>query len=162
MNGTLAERVTKFDKGTPEELKVILERLRVAGRQHRIRVFLGDPDTGLDWNEENDVTGYVGRSTGSKPILLLIPNVRSLGGGALLTAHILKLIDISTGQVLYQHPKYHSALFVAAEGSDEAGYAAQVFKTTHGALVRTLYANCKTFASAYRLAAFMNGARHNK
>lgn len=156
------DRVTDFGKGTPVELQRILEGLRQGpGRRVRIRLFYGDTDTGKDWNEENDVTGYVGRSTGNRPILLLIPNARSTGGGAILTNRIVKLIDIGTGRVLWQHPHYHSARFRAIDGCDDPEYGAEV----HQEPAResgTLYARCRDYAQAHRLAAFMNGERHSK
>lgn len=147
-----------FTKGTPEAVKRALVSLRI--HQRRARVFLGDATTGKDWNEENDVTGYIGTSGGEKPIMLLVNNRRSMGGGALLTHCIVKIINIATGETVYQHPTYHTALFAAAEGSDMPEYAAEVWKIDDGN--RTLYARCKSYESAYRLAAFMNGKRHNK
>lgn len=157
------ERVTSFDFGTPPKVqRILLELWRTRDglrRPRRVRLFYGDPETGKDWNEENETTGYIGRSTGEKPILLLVHNARSLGGGAVRSANVVKIVDIGTGETLYQHPNYHTALFEAVEGSDEPGYGAQVWQIDD---TRTLYANCKTFASAYRLAAFMEGKRHNK
>lgn len=156
------DRQTCFDKGTPEAVRRILEELRQSSRERRVRVFLGDPDTGRDWNEENDVTGYIGRSTGEKPILLLIPNRRSTGGGGLLTAHILKIVEIGTGLTLYQHPKYYTAKFEAVEGSDLPEYGAEVYSVDPQTGKREIYARCKNYLSAYRLAAYMEGKRHNK
>lgn len=163
MNANTQERITQFDKGTPEALKPILEGLRKAGRQHRVRICLGDPDTGEDWNEENDVTGYIGRSTGIKPCLLLIPNARSTGGGALLTARIVRLVDISTGQELYRNPKYHTAEFKACEGYLEGHpeLKAEVWKYAQGKAPE-LVARCKDLLQAHRLAAFLEGKRHAK
>lgn len=164
------ERVTQFDKGTPPELQAILEKLRQGfhgGYGRRVRIFLGDPDTGKDWNEENDVTGYIGRSNGPKPVLILLPNARSLGGGSISTAHIVKLIEIGTGLVLWQNPKYHSDFF-EAESTTNAnvtaqGYNAEVYrKDPTGKKPAEVYARCKSYRQAHRLAAFMNGRRHAK
>jgi len=77
--------------------------------QARIRVFYGDTKTGLDWNEEHDVLGYIGQSTGNIKIPLLVNNSRSLGGPALLDHCIVKIMLGHT--VTYQHEKYHSLPF---------------------------------------------------
>src|ERR1039457_5780938 len=50
----------------------------------RIRLFYGDIETGKCWNEENDVIGYIGRSTGSIRIPLMIHNKNSSGGSGIL------------------------------------------------------------------------------
>lgn len=77
-------------------------------KRQRIIVDYGDTETGKSWNEQFDITGYIGNSTGRIKIPLLIHNSRSMGGGALLDDCIIK-ISTSTGKrVLYQHPKYHS------------------------------------------------------
>lgn len=102
------------------------------------------------------MTGTVGKSTGTQPIPLLVHNSRSLGGGGLLDHCIVKIVDISTGKTLYKHPSYSCPEFKAIEGSDLPEYAANVTKDGE------LYARCKSYPSAYRLAAFMNGVRHNK
>ena len=143
-----------FHKSTPETVCAIIQTLYQ--NKHRVRFFYGDTSTGRDWCEENDVTGTVGKSTGTQPIPLLIHNSRSLGGGGLLDSSIVKIIDISTGVTLYQHPSYTCSKFEAVEGSDLPEYAANVTKDGE------IYARCKSYASAYRLAAFMNGVRHNK
>lgn len=158
------ERITQFDKGTPEAVQRILEELRQNSSRPRVRLFLGDPETGKDWNEENDVTGMIGRSTGDHPILILVNNRRSLGGPAILTAHVVKIVNIGTGETLYQHPTYHTARFFAVEGSDLPEYSATVYtqEMSSPAPVAEVYARCKSYASAYRLAAYMEGKRHNK
>jgi hypothetical protein len=42
--------------------------------------------------EENDVTGTLGRSTGTNKVPLLLHNSRSMGGGALMDHRIVRLI----------------------------------------------------------------------
>lgn len=95
---------TFFDEGTDPEVQRILEETRLS--RTRIRVYYGDPDTGRDWLEEHNVTGYVGRSTGTKKIPILVHNKKSLGGMGLLTHRILKIKTSKGGRVLYQHPLY--------------------------------------------------------
>ena len=66
-----------------------LERARQTGE--RIRLDYGEPKTGRSWGETNDITGYVGRSTGQVKIPLLLHNKRSIGGGGILTNYILSI-----------------------------------------------------------------------
>lgn len=89
----------------------------------RVRIFYGDterqdfesvhghkPDPGKDWGEEYDMIGTIGLSTGTKPITLMLNNSRSMGGGAILTDSIVRIIiKRSYGwQEVYIHPNYHS------------------------------------------------------
>lgn len=99
---------TSYDQRTPVEVIRILEHARL--NRDRLHVSLGfteGPNIGQDWLEENDVYGFIGRSTGSIKIPLLIHNRRSLGGLSLLD-HCIVRIRTSTGnRILYQHPDYH-------------------------------------------------------
>ena len=82
-----------------------LERLR--SNQTRCRFHWGDTKMGKDWGDVWDVKGRIGRSTGSIKIPILLYNVRSMGGGAMLDHCIVKITETKGGRVLYQHPKYH-------------------------------------------------------
>lgn len=105
---------TYYDVRTPDEIVSILEDSRK--NRKRIRIHYGftnaaeaqekGKQVGRDWLEENDVTGHVGRSTGSIKIPLMIATDRSTGGPGLLEYCIVKIRD-TCGQVLYQHPNYH-------------------------------------------------------
>src|SRR5260370_2132133 len=55
-----ASQATTFDPHTPDQVKGILEDARL--RHFRLRIYIGDRETGLDWNEANDVLGYISRS----------------------------------------------------------------------------------------------------
>ena len=94
---------TAYHEETPFDLVQILERLR-EGRA-TARVFLGDPETGLDWNEECDVVGRIGHSTGRIKIPLLVPRDDD-GGVGLLDHCIVRLVQIRRSQELYRHPSY--------------------------------------------------------
>lgn len=55
---------TFYEDHTPTEIVKILEKCRIDGT--RILLDYGDIETGTSWGETCDVTGYVGRSTGTK------------------------------------------------------------------------------------------------
>lgn len=97
---------TYYDLATRQNVINVLENARL--NDYRIRVYYGDISTGLDWNEQYDVTGYVGRSTGPVKRPLLIYNKRSFGGGVILDHCIVKITESKGKRVLYQHPLYHS------------------------------------------------------
>ena len=99
---------TSFDVRTPDEVVAILENARQ--NRTRLHVSLGEtggPEAGKDWLEENMVHGFIGRSTGSIKIPLLIHNRRSLGGPGLLDHCIVRIRTSSGGRILWQHPDYH-------------------------------------------------------
>ncbi len=103
MNGT------SYDVRTPNEVVRILGQARQ--NRTRLHVSLGEtegPESGRDWLEENDVYGFIGRSTGSVKIPLLIHNRRSLGGPGLLD-HCVVRIRYTTGRraVVWQQGSYH-------------------------------------------------------
>ena len=95
----------QFDSKTPQAVIDIL--LRCMRDKTRIVVDYGDVETGRSWNEEFDICGYVGRSTGTIKIPLLVYNKRSMGGGALLDSAIIKISESKGKKVLYQHPKWY-------------------------------------------------------
>ena len=101
---------TTFHAETPIEVCNILNDAISSRRSKRIRIFLGDKETGKDWNEFHDTIGYVGRSTGTSKIPLIIHNIRSAGGAAILDDCIVKItVD---KKIVYQHPKYHCPIVI--------------------------------------------------
>ena len=66
---------TWYYEETDDEVIEVLENARLSGT--RIRIYLGDKETGRDWGEVCDVTGYVGRSMGPIKIPILLHNARS-------------------------------------------------------------------------------------
>jgi hypothetical protein len=96
---------TYFDPETTDEVIRVLERVRQNGT--RIRLYLGDTETGRSWLEEWDIEGRIGRSLGPIKIPILLHNARSLGGGGILTACIIRIKETSGGRVLYEHPSFH-------------------------------------------------------
>lgn len=96
-------RQTYFDPGTPPEVARVLESCRKA--LDKIRLVLGDPSTGESWLDEYDVVGTIGRSTGSLKVPLLIEDGEH-GGGSILTACVLCIIDWNSGRTRYRHAAY--------------------------------------------------------
>jgi len=147
-----------FYEGTEIEVMETITDLRRTG--NRVRIFYGDKETGVPWNEENDVIGRIGRSTGTQKIPLLIFNAHSFGGGALLTGSIVKIVDIQTKKTLYQHENFYvPTMFVSPVNNKELiemGY-------THELCINgENFANCKTEQKAIRLMQFMKGERFSK
>lgn len=96
---------TTYHDETPAEVIRVLENARIGER--RIRLCYGDVKTGRDWLEEYDVTGRVGRSTGTTKIPLILANSRSSGGPGILDHCIVRITTSTKGKVLYSHPLYH-------------------------------------------------------
>lgn len=102
---------TNYDARTPDEVVVVLEKARL--NRQRVHVSLGyteGPEAGRDWLEENMVHGFIGRSTGSVRIPLIVHNRRSLGGPGLLDHCIVRIRTAAGGHLLWQHPQYHHGL----------------------------------------------------
>lgn len=142
---------TCYEDGTPYEVMELLEEYRANGK--RIRIWLGDNKTGKSWNEENDIMGYIGRSNGTIKIPLLINNKRSMGGGALMSRSIVKMVDITTKKVIWEHTNFNQRIFGADDTLVWEGEAGDN---------ETIYASCNTPEHAVRLADFMNGKRNSK
>ncbi len=98
-------RQTYFDPGTAPEVARVLESCRTAG--DKVRLVLGDTTTGESWLDEYDVVGTIGRSTGSLKVPLLVEEGEH-GGGAILSACVLCIIDWRTGNTRYRHPTYQA------------------------------------------------------
>jgi hypothetical protein len=99
---------TSYHENTNDKVIEILEDSRL----NRIRLLLdyGDIETGKSWNEQYDILGHVGRSTGKTKIPILIHNSRSTGGGGILDHCIVKISRSKGKKVLYQHPNYHQII----------------------------------------------------
>lgn len=94
---------TAYHENTPDELVTLLESLRAS--RTRIVLDYGDVKTGKSWGEDCDITGYIGRSTGSIKVPLLIHNARSRGGGSILDHCILSVKTSKGKNTLYQLKK---------------------------------------------------------
>lgn len=129
----------------PEVMRIIYNLMN---NQRRVRVWFGDNETGKSWNEENDIMGYIGRSTGKKKIPLLVYNKRSYGGAGLTCSSIVKIVATDYNAVLYQHPNFSQSTF-EAKGNE-------VYQDGE------IYGRCKNENSAKKLSDFMNGKRMSK
>lgn len=127
-----------------KEILDILEGIR--RNKYRARIWYGDKN-GNSWDEEHDVTGYISKSTGIKPCLLLVNNTRSMGGGAILTNCIIR-IDLTSGKTLYQHENINLGTW---EQRGEKVYKDGNEQSTH-----------KTEQAAKRYIEFMTGKRYCK
>lgn len=117
----IARHLTIYDPNTPEQLVTILERVRLS--RTRIRLFYGDAQTGRDWNEENDVEGYLARTLGPIHCPILLKTNSSTGGVIILSASIVKLAATATKQTLWQHPAYHTLSFTISETPRSSPYS---------------------------------------
>lgn len=96
---------TYFDPHTEPAVRRVLESCRLAGTP--VRLILGNPRTGQSWLDEHDIVGTIGRSSGWLKVPLLVPQGEH-GGGAILTAHVLGIVDWSSGKMFYRHPDYRT------------------------------------------------------
>ena len=94
---------TYFDPGTDPKAAAVLESRRQTGG--KVRLVMGSTFTGEPWLEEFDVAGKISRSGGILKVPLLMEDGES-GGGAILTACVLHIIDWKSGRTLYRHPVY--------------------------------------------------------
>lgn len=104
---------TAYHFQTPDVIVNILEEARQSNKSIRLRFCFGDVETGRDWEEVYDTTGYIGRSTGSIKIPLLLAKITSSGGGGLLDHCIVRIekkIHGGSYHEVYRHPNYHKAV----------------------------------------------------
>ena len=138
---------TWFHLDTPVEVRRVLERYRKSGRP--IRILYGDPETGRDWLEENDVVGMVGRSCGTFKVPLLLRSGESWGAG-ILDHCIVRLLDAEDRTVLWSHPTYRApAMQIVAER--QGSYTHVVFVNGE------LHARFLSYAKAAQWVAFIAG-----
>lgn len=118
-----------FHQDTPDKVCQILAYY-CGDRNQRVRIFLGDKETGKDWMEVWQTVGYIGRSTGIYKIPLMLLRKDSSGGGAILDNCIVKItID---KHVVYQHPNYHCPIEKRGSEIWDAEKNVCIFRRTDG------------------------------
>ena len=166
-NGTCYEYAMKLKDGTYEERdardmdKIIKECELAHTYKNRVRLWYGDADTGKSWDEEYDVVGYIGHSTGPYSIPILLPNSKSNSGVGILTNRIIRIDDITSHYTCYKHPKFHvDPMEIKDEDNpelQEKGCFASVYQENRGCVARF-----KTRKQAENYIKFMNGERYCK
>jgi hypothetical protein len=111
---------TWFDPGTPPSVVAHLEYARLHHR--KLRLFFGDQTAGRCWLEENDVTGFIGRSMGPVRVPILLALRSSRGGGAIMTRCIIRLIEANGQRELWRHQNFHLPEFQLREEQDQPKY----------------------------------------
>jgi hypothetical protein len=141
---------TAYHLTTDDNIVRVLENARRS--RDRIRLFLGDIDTGQSWLEEYDTMGYVSRSTGRIAVPILLNTIRSSGGGSILD-HCIVRITIDK-KVVYSHPNFHVGEFEIREGNTV--YPAMVYVNGKN------HANFDSVKKAERWIRFMKGETNKK
>lgn len=142
--------VVEWDKDVfKEEGAVCAVLCGLLESRQRVRLFYGKD--GTVWPEENDVLGYIGRSTGKTPCYLLIHNSRSTGGPAISVGSIMG-IRATSGEWLYKHPDFN----VGTWDTVKDGF---LFAVTHNG---EIHAKHLLHDQATKLKCFMRGHRFSK
>lgn len=148
-----------FDNVSEELINIILRAYKY---KFRIRVFYGDIHTGKSWNEEYDVMGTIGRTTGNIKIPILVHNKRSWGGGALLLSSVIRIDDIEEKRTLWKLPDFHvEPMEIVYYPDDPNGLSYNVMQTKDSG-VRVNVADFKTEKQAQKWIDFMEGKRYSK
>jgi len=141
-------RTTYFDPGTDHKVAKVLESCRTGER--KVRLILGDTTTGESWLEEHDVVGRIGRSLETLKVPLLIEPTEH-GGGAILCASILAVVDWESGAFLYRHADFREA-DLSIKPSDDAERPWDVLRREE------VVASFRDVGKAGAYLAFMRGA----
>lgn len=151
---------TIFDPDTPPTLKAVLEACR--HRRNVVRLFTGNVETGRDWLGEWDTIGQIGRSMGAIKVPLLVPKGDN-GGGAILTACVLRVVDVASGKDLWRHPAYQVPVLTVRETADADVCEKYPFEVMRDDAQGTpeVQARFKTQIEASNWVAFMRGERHS-
>lgn len=164
-----ASQKTWFQPGTDKAVERMLERARKEDRV--LRLFYGSPKTGYDWCEENDVVGFVGRSTGVTKCPLLMRAYRGSYfarlesdnyGTAIGCPSIVRIIDVLTEEELYRCPQYQMPVFSIQPAIDlykKAGLHFSVLREDSTTMPGINVANFHTQYRAEEYIAFMRGIK---
>lgn len=95
---------------TPDEVINVLEQVR--GLSTRVKLFYGytqHPPIGCDWVRDDAVTeGFICRSNNAVlSVPLILADKKAQRGYFVHSESVVKILNMRTDEVLYQHPKYH-------------------------------------------------------
>lgn len=141
---------TQYDPDTNVAVKAYLEAYRKAGA--KVRLFFGDIETGRDWLSEHEVLGRISRTMGPLKAPILVTD-KSNGGGIILSACILKIVDAESKAIVWVHRNYQEPKFDLKSSSTEPGYGAEVW------VDGSVHARFKSEAQAMLWMDFMKGNR---
>lgn len=149
---------TYYSPETHPDVRRALENARGTG--NRVRIWYGDSKTGKAWDEEHDVVGRIGRSTGSKKIPLILHSERSSGGPSVLDSSIVRIDNIERKSTVYKHPSFDAGKWEVRPETDpkhiSAGYTHQSLKDGQ------LIGRHKSESAAKNYTGFMTGERYSK
>lgn len=147
---------TYYSSKTPKKVRQVLNRAIKEGLT--LRVFYGKD--GEDWMEENDTIGKIGRSSGTLKVPLLLLE-DGLGGSAILTDSIVRIIDVISNKELYRHDSYRfKGPFSIVDFTDEVNNSAH---KSHAVTVNNeTYARFDSFEMAASYVSFLAGNSHSK
>lgn len=114
--------------------------------KQRVRIYLGDTETGKCWNEEHDIFGYIGLSKGKDAYYpILVAKANSFGGGAILDHCIIKIRESKGDKVLYQSENFQQPNITIRENYHKEKYPYSLL------IDGNIYSNHKTEKSAILL-----------
>lgn len=110
-----------YDPRTPREVKYGLECARAQRR--RVRIFYGNPKTGLDRLAVQDVVGFVGWAGWQLPHPILLAERHQHLGPRICELEVVKIVDVQeTDKAFstYTHRDYHLPAFTTVSCNDPA------------------------------------------
>lgn len=126
----------------------------------RVRIWYGDRDSGRSWNEEYDVVGRIGRTTGKIKIPILVYNSRCYGGPAISVGSIIRIDDIEDKRTLWKVSNFHVEP-MEIKTTDDRDYPYSVMQNKDDGTIQNI-ANFKKEEQAKRWIDFMIGKRYCK
>lgn len=142
---------THFHPDTPIALVEVLERCRRDNT--KVRLFIGDRETGKTWDEERDVAGTIGRSIGPCKVPL-IGHPQSIGGPHLLD-HCVLAVLVGHGLYAWKAPNFDNGDWTVTTHPQFLGDRHVAASLRDGELI----GRHRTMRCARRFVAFMSGHR---
>lgn len=118
-----------FDDAADDE---VIKAIYIAQmNRDKVKIYWGDTETGIPWAEEHDTIGKIGKSTGTKPIALLVP-ANSYGGQYISGKNILAIVTYPDRKyTLYKHPSFRKPIVEIKENDDPATMITYPFITLY-------------------------------